>query len=152
MTSVAEPRSNQSDVAQYATFYVGKLLLGIPIDQVREINRQLDSTVVPHAPEYVRGVINLRGEVVTVVDLARILGMRGTTLSRTSRNVIIHWEGELVGLAVDRVADIISAAPEEIAPTPANVAGVDGRFFKGVRTTDSEIVVILDVQEALTSE
>lgn len=149
MTTVAETRSG---VAQYATFYVGELLLGIPIDQVREINRQLDSTEVPHAPDYVRGVINLRGDVVTVVDLATILGMQRTELSRTSRNVIIHWQDQLVGLAVDRVADIIGVAPEEIAPTPANVAGVEGRFFKGVRTTDSTIVVILDVQEALASE
>lgn len=134
---------------QYATFYVGGLLLGIPIHQVQEINRHLEVTHVPHASSAIRGVINLRGEVVSVVDLPHVLGLPSAEITATSRNVIIHHGDELIGLMVDDVADILAIQRCEISPSPANVNGVEGRFFKGVHTTETEIVVILDVEESL---
>jgi len=135
--------------SQYATFYVGDLLLGLPIHLVQEINRHLDVTSVPHAPNYVRGVINLRGEVVTVVNLAAILGLPVDGATCDSRNVIIHWHDQLIGLVVDQIADIQSIPPDKILPSPSNVRGVEGRFFKGVYVMDGEIIVLLSIQEAL---
>lgn len=143
--------NNAVDVSehQYATFYVGNLLLGIDIGKVQEINRQLDVTDVPQAPECVRGVINLRGEVTTVIDLRTILGLELTEVTSSSRNLIVNSEGETLGFLVDKIADIIALRSDQISPPPNNIKGVQGKYFAGVHTLDSEILVLLNVEEAL---
>ncbi|PQO39736.1 chemotaxis protein CheW [Bremerella cremea] len=135
---------------QLATFYVGDLLLALPIDYVQEINRNLDLTEVPHAPPHVRGVINLRGDVATVIDLRRVLGFSPAEVTPQSRNLIVRSSDESIGLWVDRIADIISVSSDEIGPAPANISGVEGRFFKGIYRTETEIVVLLDTGEVLS--
>lgn len=140
-----------SNEVEYATFHVGRLLLGIDIRHTEEINRQLDLTVVPHAPECVRGVVNLRGEVVTVLDLRSILGLEPQPLTAASRNVVVRTEGEQVGLLVDRVADVVTVSTEEMEAPPANVSGVSGRFFKGVYKLESALLVVLDVNLVLST-
>lgn len=151
MTSalLGRPRAD-SRTRQFATFCLGDLLFGLPIHQVQEINRHVHVTRVPHAPTSIRGVINLRGDVVTVVNLRAVLGLAPAVETRFSRNVVIQSQGQLIGWIVDRIADILSIPEDQIAPAPANVAGVDGRFFRGVYTTTSEIVVVLDVEEVLS--
>ena len=74
-TATLTPSRSLTQEMEYSTFYVGNILLGVEIAQMEEINRQLEITVVPHAPPFVRGVVNLRGEVVTVVDPRTILGL-----------------------------------------------------------------------------
>ncbi|MEW4452936.1 chemotaxis protein CheW [Bremerella sp. JC817] len=151
MSSATLKKSAPADL-QLATFYVGDLLLSLPIGFVQEINRNLDLTEVPHAPPHVRGVINLRGDVATVIDLRRILGLGAAEVTPQSRNLIVRSGDESIGLWVDRIADIISITTDGITPPPANISGADGRYFKGVYRTDSDIVVILDVDEVLSVE
>ncbi|MBN2022135.1 MAG: purine-binding chemotaxis protein CheW [Pirellulales bacterium] len=141
-----------ADGLEFATFYVGDLLIGVNILQVEEINRHVTLTPVPHAPECVRGVINLRGEVVTVMDLRTILGLPRGEVTATTRNVVVNSRGEQIGLLVDRIADVVKAQGDNIEAPPANVGGVQGRFFKGVVKLDTELMVILDVDAALTSD
>ncbi len=140
------------EVQQYATFYVGKLLLGIDIGQVQEINRQLDVTHVPQAPKCVRGVINLRGEVTTVIDLRTILGLKQTEVTESSRNLILNFEGETLGFLVDRVSDIVALRTDEINPPPANINGIQGKYFLGVHALESEILVLLNLEAVLAEE
>jgi purine-binding chemotaxis protein CheW len=144
-------RSASSGEIEFATFHVGRLLLGIDIRQTEEINRQLDLTAVPHAPACVRGVVNLRGEVVTVLDLRIILGLEPQPMNAASRNVVVRSDTEQVGLLVDRVADVVTVSAEEMELPPANVNGVSGRFFKGVYKLDSALLVVLDVNTVLTT-
>ena len=152
MSLVIEARPGV-DVAeqQFATFYVGELLLGVDIRQVQEINRQLDVTDVPQAPKFVRGVINLRGEVTTVMDLRTILGLEPTEVTRSSRNLIVNSGGESIGFLVDRISDILTLRSDEINPAPTNIKGIQGRYFSGVHTLESEILVLLNVEEALAN-
>lgn len=139
-----------SQELQFATFYVGDILLGVEICQVQEINRQAAVTPVPHAPAYVRGVINLRGEVTTVVDLRTILGLPPAVVTRDSRNLIVNTQGESIGFLVDKISDILSLRSEQITPPPSNINGIQSRFFSGVHALESGIVVLLDVEEALS--
>lgn len=136
---------------QYATFYVADALLGVPLQQIEEINRHVAVTPVPHAPTHVRGVINLRGEVVTVVDLRGILGLGKTDINGQTRTVIVSSSGEHVGLLVDRVGDVVDAGGGDLLPAPANVSGADGRFFRGVQRLESELMVVLDIDELLSN-
>lgn len=138
-----------TDLLQFSTFYVGDLLLGVDIRLVQEINRQLDVTSVPGAPKHVRGVINLRGEVATVIDLRTVLGLPTAEDTRHTRNLIVHSQDEAIGLCVDRISDILTVRPDQISDPPSNVDGVDGRFFLGVHTLEKEICVLLNVEQVL---
>ena len=152
MSTTTETTAIATGEVEFITFYVGDLLIGANIHCVEEINRLIDVTPAPHAPEYVRGVINLRGEVVTVVDLRTILGLPHANVGSQARNVVVNSKGEQIGLLVDRIADVVLARVDEIDPPPANVSGVDGRFFTGVYKLDTELLVILDVDAALGVE
>jgi purine-binding chemotaxis protein CheW len=145
-THVASP----TETLELATFYVGDLLVGADIRQVEEINRQMDVTPLPHVPSFVLGVMNLRGNVVTVVDLRTILGMPPSDSSRRSHNVIVRHDGERIGLAVDRIADVVHAPLNAIDELPANFDAVDSRFLQGVYAMDDGLLLVLDVQEALS--
>jgi purine-binding chemotaxis protein CheW len=152
MIASAEPRPGfraivDSEV-QLATFYVGDLFVGIEIEKVQEINRRTELVPAPGAPAQVRGVVNLRGEVVTVLDLRRILGLPTVDVSRQSRNVVTQADGELIGLLVDRVADIMSIPNSDIAPAPPNL-DVDGEFVRGVYRTQKEILLVLNLERVI---
>lgn len=152
-TSTLEAKMNVTEetlgTKQFATFYVGDLLLAIDISVVQEINRQIDITPVPNAPKHVRGVINLRGDVATVIDLRTILGLSKVDATHDTRNLIIQSHGEAIGLWVDKISDILTINMEEISAAPANVCGVEGKYLKGVYTMENAIAVILDIDQVL---
>ena len=152
MSTVQAPskRERRTSEVQFATFYVGDILLGIDIRYVQEINRQLAVTRVPHAPPEVRGVINLRGDAAAVTDLRRGWDLPPADLTRDSRNLIVNFDGESIGLLVDRISDILTISEDQIEPPPANVSGLDGRLLAGVHTMKSSIVVLLDIEQALS--
>jgi purine-binding chemotaxis protein CheW len=135
---------------EFVTFLVGDLLIGVDIHHVDEINRQVDITPVPQAPPQVRGVINLRGEVVTVVDLRNVLGMGYTEVDQNTRTVVVNSHDEQIGLLVDRIADVVLARSDQIDPPPANVSGVDGHFFKGLHKLDKSLLMVLDVDAVIS--
>lgn len=144
-------KATSSRELQIATFYVGDLLLGVNIRQVQEINRQLEITRVPHAPAFVYGVSNLRGDVVTVIDLPKILNLPSGLEPDKRRYLVLQSYGESIVLIVDEIADVVSVRTEDMEPTPANIGGVEGRFFNAVYTMDTQLLVILDVDEVLSA-
>lgn len=148
-TVTTKDSATNNDQLQFATFYVGEMLLGVDIRLVQEINRQLEMTPVPNAPHHVRGVINLRGEVATVIDLRTVLGLPSVEQTRDTRNLIVHSQGEAIGLLVDRISDILTVRRDQVSDAPSNVDGVDGKFFLGVHALESDLCVLLDVEEVL---
>jgi len=140
---------NRKEV-QLATFYLEDQLFGVDICEIQEINRQQDFTIVAHTPDYVRGVINLRGEVVSILDLRTILGLGETEFGLQTRNIILRSNGEPVGLVVDRLSDVTTVPVNEIEPAPANIPGVSARFMLGVYQAAAELIVILKVEELFT--
>jgi purine-binding chemotaxis protein CheW len=144
------PSSVRQGEVQLVTFYVGDMLLGAEIENVEEINRQIDLTPVAHSHASVCGVTNLRGEVVTALDLRIILGIGCTQNTKSTRNVIVNAGGESIGLLVDRIADVVIARWSEIKTPPANLAGVDRRFLYGVYELESELLAVLNIEEVLT--
>jgi len=136
---------------QLATFYISDVLLGIHIDLVKEICKSLNMTTVPNTPPSVQGVINLRGDVVTLLDLRQILGLPVAEKLESSSNLVVSFGVEQVGLCVDSVSDILSIDESRIESPPANVEGMDGRFFEGVSPLENEILVILDLKEVLNA-
>jgi purine-binding chemotaxis protein CheW len=150
MTTATKSQPKKSSVeVEFVTFYAGDLLIGVDIHNVEEINRQVEVTPVPQAPPQVRGVINLRGEVVTVLDLREVLDMGNTDINEHTRTVVVTSGNEQIGLLVDRIADVILAREDRIDPQPANVSGIDGHYFKGVYKLDNSLLIILDVDAVI---
>ena len=133
-----------------STFHIGETLLGIDTLRVQEIIRVSDVTKVHHAPEYVQGVINLRGKIVTVLDLSRKLNLSPAEIRDESRVIIVDHDDEYVGLLVDSISDVIVAERERMVPSPANVDGAQEKFFQGVYHGDQGLIAVLDVEEVLS--
>jgi len=132
---------------EMATFYVGEALCGMDILKVQEINKLMEMTTVPQSPEYVMGILNLRGQIVTIIDLGEKLHLGKTNVSDMSRNIIVNAKGEYVGLLVNRISDVVEAQWDKVEPPPANIGGIQGKYFKGVFKTKDRLIGILDVDK-----
>ncbi len=139
----------ETSVLEIVTFRVGELFVGIDIRQVEEINRFVEVTSIPQAPDYVLGVLNLRGNVVTVLDLRKMLGLKTPPADRRSRNVIVQDDGERVGLLVDSVADVLTIATRDIDPIPSNFDAIDARYLIGVCVLENELLLLLNIKTTL---
>ena len=144
--------SKQNKSVELATFYVGDALCGMDILNVQEINKLMDMTQVPQSPGYVTGILNLRGQIVTVIDLGIKLGLPSTDLSESTRNIIVNSDNEYIGLLVSRISDVVEANWEKVEEPPANIGGVQGAFFKGVFKTKDRLIGILDVNKVLAED
>ncbi len=144
--------AKQKNILELATFYVGESLCGINILNIQEINKNVDITPVPQAPEYVVGVLNLRGRIVTVIDLGEKLELSPINTNKENRNIIVDSQEEQIGLLVDSISDVLLARTDKIEPAPANIGGVKGKFFKGVFKTEDKLIGVLDIEEVLKEE
>ncbi|MDL1962873.1 MAG: chemotaxis protein CheW [Deltaproteobacteria bacterium] len=151
MSQTTNAESNKKTV-DLATFYIGEALCGMDILRIQEINKHLKMTKVPQAQEYVTGILNLRGEIVTVIDFGIKLGLSSTRISEKTRNIIVNSKDEHVGLLVDSIADVVQADSDKIEPAPANIGGVKGKYFEGVFKTEKSLIGILNVEEVLKND
>ncbi len=142
----------QSSVQELTIFQVADVSCGLDTTDVQEINKHFEITKAYGAPDYLRGIINLRGEIVTVIDLRKKFGIETEELHANMRIVIVEDRGENIGLLVDRIDDIITAKPDMIEPPPSNVSGVTGEYFTGVLKTDESLIAVLDVENLLTQK
>jgi purine-binding chemotaxis protein CheW len=155
---------------QFASFYIGENLFGVDVRLIREINRSLDITPVDGAPRFIRGLLNLRGQIVTVIDVRRRMGLPGEAENSDGcRCVVLKTTEELAGkraedetidqtsrdltaLFVDSIGDMVSFDDNEIESSPANMGEVEGRFIQGIVKLEKELLIILKVTELLQIE
>jgi len=135
-----------------STFVLGEAAFGIDTAQIQEVVRAGDITPVHQAPDFVVGVMNLRGRISTVIDLAVKLELGGVAAGLDNRIFIIEWQGEQVGLLVDKVTDALTVELNTVKPAPENVHGVQGRFFKGVCYAGNRLIALLDLTAILQLE
>lgn len=130
---------------QLITFHLGTQSFGLDIMAIREIRAWSPTTRLPHVPHYVAGVVNLRGTVLPVIDLAARLGWEPT--SPTDRHVIIVAQigGQLRGLIVDAVSDIVTAQDEDIQPPPATSTDAVVPYLEGLVALEDRMVMVLDL-------
>lgn len=144
--------SAKVDGGLYATFLLGEAAFGVAAEQVQEVVRPGSITPVHHAPPFVLGIRNLRGKIVTVIDLAVRLDLGSAEVGPDSRVLIVDWQGEPVGLLVDSVADTVAIDGEGIEPPPANVHGVQARHLRGVYRGTERLVAVLELGVVLQPE
>jgi purine-binding chemotaxis protein CheW len=151
-----EAAATAAKAGKYLTFQLGKEVYGIEILKVQEIIGMMPVTRVPKTPGYVRGVINLRGKVIPVVELRSKFGME--TREDTERTCIVvvqvAWSGGTVtmGLLVDEVSEVLNVAGEQIEAPPSFGSDVDTDFILGMGKVAQKVVMLLDVDKALSGD
>ena len=150
------PPSGQSASGQYLTFTLQDEVYGLDILRVREILEYTRPTTVPMMPAFVHGVINLRGNVVPVIDLAQRFGRPATALHARTCIVIIEIEGEegplAIGVLVDAVNAVLDMDASQIEPPPSFGTGLRQDFIRGMARTDAGFIILLDVGRVLSVE
>ncbi len=137
---------------QYVVFYLGDAECAARIDSVREIERVLKITRVPRTPEWVEGITNLRGSLVTVIDLRSFLGMVRLTPTHASRLVFSGAGDVVMGLLVDRVSDIRYLRPSEIRSPGADFHGGLAPYLRGVYQLNDRLLFVIDITRVILSE
>jgi purine-binding chemotaxis protein CheW len=141
----------------FITIKIGEYLFGIDLKHVREVNRFLDITPVALAPEFVAGLMNLRGQIVTVIDPGIKLHMEKRKISKSSRCVILKTATEdatislkdILGILVDSIGDIFTVNNSEIEPSPPNVGEIDEQLISGVVKLENELLILLKMEALL---
>lgn len=139
-------------VIQLVTFRLQDETYGINVMQVQEVLRISEIAPVPGAPPYVLGIINLRGNVVTVIDTRSRFGLSNTETDDSSRIVIIESEQQVVGILVDSVAEVVELRQSEIDSAP-NVGNEESsRYIQGVASHNDDLLIVVDLNKLLTEE
>ncbi len=145
--------TNQNDpLMQWVTFYLGDEKYGINVMQVQEVLRYSEIAPVPGAPNYVLGIINLRGNVVTVIDTRNRFGLPSKETDDASRVVIIETENHIIGILVDSVAEVVELKASEIETAP-NVGNEDSsKYIQGVTSRENELLILVDLNKLLSED
>lgn len=134
---------------QFATFFVDGLFFGIEVLEVQEVLRYQEMTLVPLAPEVVEGLINLRGQIVTAVDMRRRLGLEPRPDTQTPMNTVVRTAGGAVSLLVDEIGDVVEVDAGTFEPTPDNVEPAARELIKGVYKLKERLLLVLDTEKTV---
>jgi purine-binding chemotaxis protein CheW len=145
----AQAVAEKTEPHEFVAFHVGDQIFCIDIMAVREIRGWTPATPLPHAPHFVRGVINLRGTVLPVIDLAARLGLPATETTARHAIIVVQLSNQVVGFLVDAVSNILTIAPEEIQPTPEVASEAVRDFVTGIIAADKDMISVLAVKTIL---
>lgn len=151
-TATNNATDSNDEVLQWVTYRLGDETYGINVMQVQEVLRHTEIAPVPGAPDYVLGIINLRGNVVTVIDTRARFGLPSADTSDNTRIVIIESEEQVVGILVDSVAEVVYLKSSEIDSAPNVGTEESAKFIQGVSNRDGELLILVDLNKLLSDE
>jgi purine-binding chemotaxis protein CheW len=139
----------QMGTRRFATFYLDRLFFGIEVEQVQEVIRHLDMTHVPLASSTIRGLINLRGQIVTAIDLRERLELEPRTSDAQPLNVVVRTDDGALSLLVDEIGDVLEIDDATFEQPPETIRGVARELIHGVYKLKRELLLVLDTARAL---
>jgi purine-binding chemotaxis protein CheW len=144
--------TSNDEVLQWVTFQLEEETYGINVMQVREVLRYTEIAPVPGAPDYVLGIINLRGNVVTVIDTLSSFGLMEGEVTDNTRIIVIESERQVIGILVDSVAEVVYLRSSEIDTTPSVGTDESAKFIQGVSNRDGKLLILVDLNKLLTDD
>lgn len=148
LNGVEEARDERT--LQLVSFTLGEEEFGIDILQVQEINRLVNITRVPNSPDFVEGVINLRGKIIPIVDLRKRFGMATTEYTKNTRIVVVELQSsKVVGFLVDSVQEVLRISSGVVEPPPPMVGNIAADYITGVGKLDDRLLIMLDLEKVL---
>ena len=142
--------ANAAGKQQFLSFQLGAEEYGIDILRVQEIRAYEKATRMPNTPAYIKGVINLRGVIVPVIDLRMKFGLESAEYNEMTVVVVLNLAHRTVGIVVDSVSDVLALAAGDIRPAPEFTARVDNAFVRGLATIDQRMLIIADIERLMT--
>jgi purine-binding chemotaxis protein CheW len=137
---------------QVVSFALGSEEYGVNIAQVQEINRVVTITRVPQAPQFMEGVINLRGRLIPIIDLRTRFGTERAERTKNTRIVVTEIGSKRLGMVVDSVSEVLRIPVEQIEDAPDLVAGVDTEYIRGVGKLDDRLIILLDLGRMISAD
>ncbi len=144
--------SYTDEIFQLVTFQLGNEEFAVNILNIQGINRMVQITQIPNAPEFVEGIINLRGKVIPIVDLRKRLGMDDRDYDNATRFIVVEFSHRVIGFIVDSVHEVLRINKNIIEPAPQMVAGIDADYITGVAKLEDRLLIMLDLEKVLTFE
>jgi purine-binding chemotaxis protein CheW len=138
-----------AEMRQYCTFYLDRYFFGIDVRKVQEIIRYQEMTRVPLAPSVVRGLINLRGQIVTAIDLRRRLDMSDRPTEQQPINVVVQTDDGAVSMLVDEIGDVLQVSEESFEHPPETLRGRARQMIRGAYKLDDRLLLLLDIEKVL---
>jgi purine-binding chemotaxis protein CheW len=148
----AEAHGSSASTSQFLTFLLGADQYGVEILKVQEIRGYSAVTPIPNTPSHIKGVINLRGTVVPVVDLRAMFSMETTEYNKFTVIIVLTVGDKVIGLVVDAVSDVLDIPAAEMRVPPDLGARVDTRFISGMATIGERMTVLLDIDRLLSED
>jgi purine-binding chemotaxis protein CheW len=152
MDAVAEKKDTSAMDGKFLTFILGNEVYGIEILKAREIIGLMDITTVPQTPEYMKGVINLRGKVIPVIDLRLKFGMPEEEHTQETCVIVVEVNNTSLGIIVDSVSEVSDINGGEIEDAPSFGQGIDTSFIMALGKVKDKIIILLDIEAVLSSE
>jgi purine-binding chemotaxis protein CheW len=147
--ALPESNKNPERAKQYSTFFVSDLYFGIDVLNVQEVLRYQQMTRVPLAPDVIEGLINLRGQIVTAVDLRKRLNVRPRDNGSAPMNIVVRSEEGAVSLLVDEISDVLQVDPASYEPPPQNLPEEQRELIEGLYKLDGRLLLILNTERVL---
>ncbi|AKO51912.1 chemotaxis protein CheW [Marinobacter psychrophilus] len=145
-----QKQTKDDEVLQYVTFRLDDETYGINVMQIQEVLRYSEIAPVPGSPDYVLGIINLRGNVVTVIDTRRRFGLNDADITDSSRIVVMESADQVMGILVDSVAEVVYLKSSEIEAAPNVGSEESARFIQGVCNRNGELIILVEFDKMLT--
>lgn len=123
---------------------------GVPITKVQEIIPMAAPTKLPQVPDFVEGIINLRGKIIPIIDLKKRFGMAASAISSESRSVVVEVDGQTVGIIVDEVSEVLRLAQDSIEPPPSVIGGITAEYLIGVGKIEDRLLILLDMDKVFS--
>jgi purine-binding chemotaxis protein CheW len=152
MEAVVEKKERSALEGKFLTFVLGKEIYGFEILKVREIIGLMDITSVPQTPEYMKGVINLRGKVIPVIDLRLKFSMQEEEHTQETCVIVVEVDNTSIGIIVDNVSEVSDISGDAIEEAPSFGQGIDTSFITGLGKVKDKIIILLDIETVLSSE
>jgi len=141
----------QSKTQQLVAFKLSDEEYGVEITQVQEIVRMSEITRIPGMPDFIEGVMNLRGKIIPVIDLRKRFLLPGKAVDDKSRIVVVNVSGQIIGLIVDSVSEVINLSEGQITPIPSTIAAIDAEYLDGVvNILEKRMVILLNLEKLLS--
>ncbi len=150
-TSAQEQGGALSEQLQLVSFHIGDEEFAVDILNIQGINRMVEVTKVPNAPDYVEGIINLRGRVIPIIDLRKRLGLQEKEYDKDTRFIVVELTNKVIGFIVDSVNEVLRINSSITEPPPPVVAGVDSEFITAVGKLEDRLLILLDIERVLSS-
>ncbi|MCQ6963449.1 chemotaxis protein CheW [Methanolobus chelungpuianus] len=139
-----------NDLLQLVIFNLGTEEFGIDIMKVQEIIRLPDITRIPKSPDYIKGVINLRGKIIVVMDLDKRFGLPSKEITEESRIIVADVDGSIVGMVVDSVSEVIRLMASSVDPTPEIIThSINASYLRGVGKIDDRLLILLNLENII---